>query len=566
MKSCVNRKIFAAAFASLAAVLLSWSCTREGDGTLGSEFIPDGQRLEMRHKSFYAGKVIKYDVDTKEYITDENHKIFETTLYRTDSIVSSNISSGYMGVQDDPQAFGKRTAGFASEFLFMSDIDEEGFGYKPIFDSLQMLLSITDFGGDTTRVITYEVYEVITSIEESMTERKDDGEKDDDATVVAYINHDMTPLYDRSKRLFTFRFPDQENGVYTTSKAVTMTPDGNMSADSPAWDFVRRLMLVEDAADWDGYADNTEIYLDDKKWVEAFKGLYIKPVDDLGSGEEGGMYATDLSASGFYLYGRNRNPEEPRLVKDTVHMQYLFYDQYATSGNNSINSVAHDYSGSAALASATMGDDTDRESHTLTPKGYIDGMGGPVMEIYLTDDFLDELHAISTEDEFKYGSFNQAKLYVYIEGSDYDWMKLVPETITPLLDVSMTRLGLYTNYNHLTPVPDYNYVYEVQYDTSLAYGGNLGRSMACYVMDISVYMQRLKNYVDSLHEKAGGAVDYGKHFDEDDEGYIARTLYLAPEAYGLYTFKRSTVQGMEDASNNASMRIEMTYTMIKGDK
>ena len=575
MKSYVKiiiGKLLLAAVAAVAAAVPA-GCTREGDSTLGQEFLPENQRMEMRHKSFSAGTITSYDRASQRYVTDDNggrgYKFIETTFFRTDSIVSSNLSTAYFGVQNDPDGiFGKRNAAFASEFLAMSSLEEEvGFGYKPIFDSIQLLLSVSDYGGDTTRVITYEVYEILSSLEESMSDSGEESGDDDEAAKVAYIDHDMTPLYNAGKRLFTFRFPDQERGVYVSSGAVTMIPD-DISAGGVSWDFIRRLLLIrDDDPSWDGYAlDTEELYDDDEKWVEAFKGLYIKPVDDLSDGEEGGMYATSLSSTGFTIYGRSRNPEEPRLVKDTMQVNYLFYDQYASVGNNSINTVGHDFAGSA-LASVSMTDrsgltqEQNRQSHTPAVKGYIDGMGGPVLEIYLTDEFLNELRGISSDEEFSYAAINQARLHFYLEESDYDWTRIMPELMTPLLDSSMTRLGIYTDYGKLTPIPDYSYVYEAQYDATLAYGGNLGRSTASYTMDVSIYAQTLKNYVDKLNP--AGEKNFVYEFDPDDEDYISRTLYLAPEAYGLYSFKRSTVQGMEDPANNASIRIELTYTMIK---
>ena len=566
MKSYVSLRRIAGSIAALAAAIAPFlTCCTTADDTLGYELVPEDQKMEMRFKNFQAGKVTKYDPETKEYVTISDRPIFKTTLFRSDSLISSNLQVGYMGVQNDPDGiFGKRSAGYASEFLFMAQIEDTGFGYLPIFDSMQMLLSVTDYTGDTTYVQTYEVYEIISSIEESMI-------NDDDT--IAYINHDMSKLYDPSKLLFTFRFPDQENGIYTTSTAVTMQP-ADLSANGATWDFVKRLMLIDDLDDgWDGYADDTEIYQDDEKWVNAFKGLYIKPQDNLADDAEGGMYETDFSATGIYMLGRNRNPDEPMLIKDTTYMYYYFYVDDAKFGNKSINTVSHDFSNSTVMASATMTDDPDktadenRLARTESAIGYISGMGGPVMEMYFTDEFLNELYETGTEDGFSKSAVNQARLYVYLEGSDYDWLKLDPATITPLLDESITRLGLYTDYDQLTGIPDYNYAYEKMYNTTLAYGGNLNRSWASYVMDISSYIQRLKNYVDWLVSE--GKVEKGENglytftFNPDDTKYISRTIYLGPEAYDAYTFKRSKVQGMESALNNASMRIDLTYTMIK---
>ena len=574
MKNLISlrRVLNGVAVISIAAIALFAGCT-SSDETLGYEYVPENQKMQIRFKSFAAGKVTKdtFDKEQNKFVTTSSDcRSFVTTLYRSDSIISSDLQVGYMGLERDTEnIFGEREAGFASNFLFMSDIGDEGFGYKPIFDSMQLLLSVTDFGGDTTYVQTFEVFEVTKSLVDAMDIIEKGGEKD----TVAYLNCDMSQLYDSSKPLFTFDFPNQEKGIYTTSTAVTMTPV-SLATDSPTWDFVRRLMLIPDnTQDWDGYADETSVYTDDAKWVKAFKGLYIRPKKDLAADKEGAMYKLDLSASGIYLLGRNRNPKEPMLIKDTAYMYYYFFDKNAKEGNRSINGVKHDFAGTA-LASATLTDtpglsqEENRLSRTESTVGYISGMGGPVMEIHFSDDFLRELRSISAEENYSRAAINQARMSIYLEGSNYDWLDIDPVAITPLLDKSIVRLGLYTNFNDLTPIPDYYYVYEKNNETSLAFGGYLNRSRASYVMDISGYVQRLKNYVDTLNKDNVADFDYEAAYDLEENktksSYISRTIYLAPEAYDLYTFKRSKVWGMEDSElQNASIKIDLSYTMIK---
>ncbi|MBO5875337.1 MAG: DUF4270 family protein [Alistipes sp.] len=577
MKSYANlrRLLNCVAAISIAAIALFSGCTTLSDDTLGFELIPENQRMQIRFKSFYAGRVYKqtFDKEQNKFVTTSGDcRSFRTTLYRSDSLVSSDLRVGYMGRERDlDKIFGERSASFASNFLFMSDIEEKGFGYLPIFDSMQVILSVTDFAGDTTHVQTYEVYEVNRSIAEAVDEGKDSA---------AYINYDMEKLYDSSKPLFTFQFPNQAKGVYTTTTEVTMQPT-SLAPDSPTWNFVRRLMLVPaDTKSWDGYADDVEVYKDDKKWVNEFKGLYIKAKDDLPTDKQGAMYKLDFSASGLYLLGRNRNPEDPKLIKDTTYMFYYFYDKHAKEGNRSINGVEHDFAG-AKLAEYDMSNDpakSDDENHAqrvdaLT--GYISGMGGPVMEIYFTDDFLRELRAISVEEGYRYTAINQALMSVYVEGAQYNWLDIVPELITPLLDESIVRMGLYTDFDKLSPIPDYNYSYEKTYSKELPFGGNLNRSRASYMMDISGYVQWLKNYVDYLNPDNLPYFNYEQVYNSAEnkasEKYIPRRIYMAPEAYNLYTLKRSRVLGMEspditteqEALKHASIKINLSYTMIK---
>ena len=574
MKHCVRNKNFITAALSLLATVAAFSlgsCTREGDSTLGFEFLPENQRMQTRHKSFAAGVVRRYDAKKGEYVNSEGHRLFSTTHYRTDSLVSSNLQIGYFGVQRDPEGiFGLREAGFASEFLYTELPGEKGFGYLPIFDSMRILLSVTDHDGDTLRPIRYEVYEITgKTITESMAAANG-------GDTIAYINHNMSDLYDPSKPIFTFTFPDPENKIYTSAGAVTMKPV-DLSENGATWNFVKRLLLVEDLdKGWDGYALDTLVYSVDK-WMDEFKGIYIKPADDLADGKEGGMYATDLSSSGLYLYGRNRNPKEPRLIQDTITLGYRFYISDASIGNNSINYVSHDYKGSELANAMSFTDrkreaddtniyawrDENRHKHVESGKVYVEGMGGAVTELYFTDDFLKELRNLSADEDYSLASVNQALMYVYLDGSDYDWTMLDPVQITPLLESAHSRLGLYTNFETLSPITDYNYYYEATYNTELNYDGYLKRSLGCYVMDISSYIQNLKSYVDYLNPDADDDFVYEGKFNSTYDKAVTRTLYLAPEAYSQFSLKRTSLQGMEDALNNASIRIELTYTMVK---
>lgn len=570
----LRRLLNCVAVISIAAISLFSGCTTS-DNTLGFELIPENQRMQIRFKSFYAGKVYKdtYDESQKKFVTTSGDcRSFRTTLYRSDSLASSNLQVGYMGHERDlDKIFGERSASFATNFLFMADVGADGFGYLPIFDSLQLLMSVKDFAGDTTHVQRYEVFEVTKSLLEAM---------DDGVDTAAYINFDMEQLYDSSKPLFTFDFPNQAKGVYTTSTAVTMTPV-SLAADSPTWDFIRRMMLIPaDKQAWDGYADDTEIYEDDELWVEEFRGLYIRPKMELATDKEGAMYKLDFSESGLYLVGRNRNPDDPMLIQDTTYMTYHFFDKYADDGNYSINSVKHNFAGSK-LADYDMTNDPSKsknENHRLRTDvlvGYVSGMGGPMLEIHFTDDFLRELRAISTEEGYRHAAINQAVMSVYAEGSQYDWLDIAPEMITPLLDESIPRMGLYIDFNTLTPIPDYDFTYEKQYSTELVFGGYLNRSRASYVMNISGYIQLLKNYVDYLNPDNLDNFDYEAVFysteNKENENFIPRRIYMAPEAYDLYSLKRSKVLGMEnpdisteeEALKYASIKIDLSYTMIK---
>jgi hypothetical protein len=149
-------------------------------------------------------------------------------------------------------------------------------------------------------------------------------------------------------------------------------------------------------------------------------------------------------------------------------------------------------------------------------------------------------------------------LMIYLEKSDYDWEKIDVGAITPLLDASFERLGLYADYKHVLGISDYYYTYERLYSSQnfqLPYGGYLNRSQGCYVMDITSHLQEVWNgYLKSQGIETGGS---------QTENPAPRTIYIGPEAYGLFTMPYTSAQGMENTANNAPIKLRLIYTMIK---
>jgi hypothetical protein len=192
------------------AALVFEGCTMTADSTLGANMMPEEQVMEMRHLKIRGNKIIRYNPDTeKNEVRDaalEGKNFLETRLYRTDSLLSSNLGMGYMGVRRS-DTLGLRTAGFASSMLYMNAINEEtGFGYKPIFDTMMLVLSIKNYGGDTLAPIRYKVYELQKPLVGDVL-KYDENRKQDS---VAYINCDLSAVYDESKPIFEFTFPNSE--------------------------------------------------------------------------------------------------------------------------------------------------------------------------------------------------------------------------------------------------------------------------------------------------------------------------------------------------------------------
>ena len=550
--------------------LTTTGCKMVEDSSLGSNIMPEDQIMLMKHLKYQGNNIIRInDAGTNEKFPVSGKNFIETRQFRTDSILSSNISSGYMGIRRS-DIFGVRTASFATSIIYMNEIDEkEGFGYLPIFDTMKMLISINNYGGDTLVPIRYNIYELKKSLVGNVLSEKDS---------TAYSDCDLSEIYDESKPIFTFTFPAEGSTQGPATQMITLdvVPGSNNGLSDQTWDFVRRLMLIPDDynapdSDWDGYGrDSIEIYQDEAKWIKKFFGLYIAPDKASATGKEGAMYALSLDASGLMLQGRNRNPKDPTMIQDTVGMYYYFYDEY-TKHNLSVNKIERDLSqgltkSPAELYDIEMSPKKKIEERTMVSTCYIEGLGGPMVELTFTDDWLNEVIALGQYDNEEYSKIgiNQCLLTMYVEGADYDWLTTQGNAamLTPLLDKSFKRLGSYLEYVTLAPIIDYNYAYEKQQDKELPYSGYLDRSRGCYVFNITAHMQRLTNYAKKVKQE-----DDSFLFNDKDTGFTPRTIYIGTDAYSLYDFSTSVVQGMtvgeDGAKVDAPLEIDLTYTLVK---
>ncbi len=533
------------------------NCTKVDD-TLGANMIPDNQQMKAGFISLRA------DLNPK--------KVVETRLFQTDSIKSSNIKIGYLGAHYN-DTLGLRSTGFFSQYTNYYMVDSGYFGYRPIFDSAQIIITVESYGIDTTTVQTFEVYEVISN--KFLTEKPLVPNKTERDTTF-YLSFDPETADNGAsilgEKLFTFTLGGEISGPSNT--AVTMQPT------AAGRDFVARLMLQpSDNYRSKNYAADYSIYSTDSltQWFDEFMGVYIKPSDEtnnaLNSSSEGTIYGLTLSSSGFAIYGRNRDKEDPTLIKDTIGMNYFFFDELCEQGNVSINTVRHDYDRAVSPAKINIADAKEPmsgqpDNRPTTSRAYVSGLGGVVTEIKFTPAFFEALEQKIEEENsysnkgFRSFAFSQVLMSIYFPESQYDWESIKPSGAGVLIDQmnqAPARLGLYTNYKNtsntmLTAISDYNYVYETAYETSLAYNGYINRSRGCYVMDITGHVQIMWNeYL--ANEKAWDKL-------------TKNTIYLGPEAYSLFTPQFTVLQGeMTDAGgaveNNAPIRFDISYNMVK---
>ena len=550
------RRVLSAAAVLAAAVVMTLAGCTKVDDTLGSNLVPDNQQMRAGFTTLGA-QTLKGQLNPKRYI--------ETRLYQTDSIVASNLSYGYMGSMLN-DTFGLRSAGFLTQYLNYYKVDSGYFGYKPIFDSAQLLISLKSYGSDTTSIQQFAVYEILSN--DYLTGKPVEAGKSERDTIF-YLNFDPEKLglYDKDKPLFTFTLGG-DKGPSTTAVTLTPTRFGR--------EFIDRLMLQEGK-----YKGDYSIYSVDslKQWVEEFKGLYIVSDGEPTQPNSGNIYGTSLEASGLSVYARNRMKDDPTLIKDTIGMVYYFYESGSEYGNVSVNAIRHDYSRATSPQKFDIGNAVEtNDDRPLSSQVYVAGMGGVVTEFTFTREFFDAL-----EEEIKAGNeyvdpgnikdevfttlaVSQARLSIYFDGSNYDWQNL--NNVVHLIEqmnASQTRLGLYTDFKTLAGIADYAYAYEQSYNTTLSYGGYVNRSRGCYQMDITAYVQGLWNsYLKAKKEAGGKDADW-----EDFKDKIKnRTIYLGPEAYSLYTQAYSVLQGMTpiDGSLTKEMvpiKIDLAYNLVK---
>lgn len=553
MKICndiIRRFLLAGSVSAAAAVLTFAGCTK-ADDTVGASLVPDNQQMKAGYVVF-DGSLRSGELNPRKYV--------ETRLYQTDSIVASNISYGYMGSMLN-DTLGRRSAGFLSQYINYYLVDSGYFGYRPILDSVQILLSLSTSDRDTLTDQTFGVYEVVSNT--YLTEKPIGAGKTERDTLF-YLNFDPEQAGILGDRLFTFTL-GQSNGTGPSTTAVTMVPT------EAGRSFIARLMLQEG-----DYAGDYSIYSTDSlaQWVEEFKGLYIRPEVPVSEYGKGAIYATDLSASGFSVYGRNRVEADPSLIQDTIGMVYYFYDSTVEYGNVSVNTVERDYAQAVAPLGLDLADAVESNGQRPeNPLVYVEGMGGIVTEMTFTQQFFDDLEALIEQENAASGkdftslAFSQVRMFVYFRDSDYDWTAIDPSAPGQLIeemDASPERLGLYTDYKLLTPVADYAYVYEQTYSTTLDYDGYVNRSRGCYIMSVTAFVQALwNNYAAecAAAESEGRAVDL--------ENVAGRRVYIAPSAYDLFTGSFAVLQGMVTEGsgltpeNNAPIRFEIAYNLIK---
>ena len=533
--------------ACVVLALVSAGCTTEVDYTLGSEFVPTKQNMELKRRVYRMG-------EWKEGDNSESCQLLTTRLYQTDSIASANLEKVYFGAERS-DVYGERRAGFMTQMIFGVTLgNERGWGYRPIFDSMVLSLYVQDFHGDTTKRHKFNVYEITSNDYIANAKDKKDS--------TFYINFDPTP-YISSEPIFTFEYPDQERGLYVGDMENPQSARVTLQHTPATREYVSRLMFTTDLDATGGFAyDSDSLYVagNEAEFIKHIRGIYVAPAEEIEG--EGAMFATNLENTALILYARSRYEEDPAIIRDTAQMVYNFYidpaEREMEAGNVSINRVSHDFAGSVVA---------DVESNPEVSIGYVDGMGGVVTEIWFSDEFIQSLADIALSEKDAVVSVNQARLKVYLEGSNYDPMSLDPIKIGEAMNSVMDCMGLYTTYgSSLVGITDYAYTSK---SSSLDFDGSLNRSLAAYTMDISTYIQSLMMAAQENVDESGKVKleKFEEGYEPEGESLVGyRRMYLGPEAANCFGFNRQAVYGGDhgpESIDKAPITLDLTYTIVR---
>lgn len=443
----------------------------------------------------------------------------KTYLYREDSIPSSRTGYAWFGrMNDDRNVFGAQTNSVLMQFLPLSVpyANAAGFGIDPIIDSMCIVLSLDDVRGDTTQVQKFDVYNVVRNETRGVLDRSN-----------VYYNNFPINEY-KGEKLFSF----SHTGKRSVRAKLFPTAAGR--------EYLESIVAMKSEEDW-------KIFKDDSLFRAKYQGLYITPADD--SPSAAAVYAADLASSGLLLYVRNHDSLDVTAIYDTIVNPFSFADSDITAtqtssavswDNVSVNMTAFDYTNSAFQG---VINDTLATSTPLD-KVYVQAMAGVGTYMRFTDELIDQIRDLGGDDVDI--MINQAMMHMYLDGDVGDYR---------VLDRAISRLGSYNNIKYLYPIPDYQYSSEVAYQQQdatykLPYNGWLNRSNGYYEFDITSYIQQLAK------ERDG------------DPGYrrISPVVFLAPEAYSMYSFGTSTLKGYVEnpTDDDRLITIRLTYTIIKG--
>lgn len=420
-----------------ALMLLLPACT-EVDDQLGVNIVPPGEQMEVRIDTLQRG--------------------ISNYLSYTDSVKCNGFDYAYFGKLRS-EGLGTTTAAALVQFGGGSRSDTLAYEDRTkVADSILIICDLKVLGGDTLKEQTFNVYPLRKRLRPDSTYYNSFDYMD--AVKNWQGEGEVRPM-------FTFKYKGKPNNsdYYDT---LRLTKGAGAEA------FMQALLDTD-----------KELCENDTLFINTFNGLCIAPAES--SDKDAAIYGLNLQYDTTYgpesfmvLYGHDYlTADADKSVVDRIVRAYPITNSTSFSKQTAMTAFEQEYDAGLDIESKLNVDTPEGEplKNPMT-ETWVQGVMGITTTLEFEKQFIEDLQALKPEGKNIF--INQARVYVELADKDY-----------LLYDYAPTRLGSYLKYSTITPVADYNYYYEANYDTTLSYGGEFNRTHGYYTMDLSIYMQQL---------------------------------------------------------------------------
>lgn len=495
------------------AVVAMVSCTSVNN-EVGSGLVPEDQTMKLRIETIRGG------MDTYTIKSD------------ADSIPSNVLGYIMFGKRYNPQ-FGLTVVSTFSYFVPGSFEKDDYFGYEPVIDSVTITLPLFDLSMST------QDSEFGPDIEQEFGVYQANKLLSPDS--IYYSSIDPATFTD-AEPIFTFKH--KGSIISTINKRLAVTPG---IGDA----FLEKLLNT------DG-----ETLDSDTLFTQAFKGLYIAPIDL--SKEDAIIYYCNTYTEEYdgnsaitsinlhYRSYETDKPITPENVKDSLVQSFVLIDA-PTWSQLAFGVVKHDYEGSDVEMNIVKSvNDSIEGVDNSNPKLFIQNMAGVESYVRFSKELCTQINS--------YKEFEGETYSKIIVNSAVLSFEIKTGGNVAALNSAPARLGMYYEYKGYSPVstPDYDYISESQ-GLAIPFGGYLNRATTQYEMDITTHIQRLIAVY-------GNEENVDEDVDIDSE--IKREVLIAP-SYGIPTYYNySQVELVGSTSpipdvDATAPKLKLIFTLVK---
>lgn len=245
----------------------------------------------------------------KDLVPDQDNlnveKVDSTSIhafsYEEDSLQTSEPEVVIAGSYRD-EKFGQTNASFYTQLRMAStNLD---FGVNPVADSIVLTIPYHSYYGDTTKSLEFEVYELAEKL-------------DNDST---YYSNDQTDILQPK----------------IGSQTVTPKPQTSVIYNGDTLPPVLRIKLNKSLAERFINASSS-VFMDNESFMDYFKGIYVKPVENTG---DGSILSFDPYSSNANMTLHYHNDTQDSLTTSffmsDLSAKYSHYEHDYTTGSSEL--------------------------------------------------------------------------------------------------------------------------------------------------------------------------------------------------------------------------------------